>query len=78
MNNDMVKGKWTEIKGEIRNRWGKLTSDELEKTEGNLQAIAGLIQQRYGETKEAAEEKLNKLFSRQTEKTKEALRDTQH
>jgi uncharacterized protein YjbJ (UPF0337 family) len=64
MNDETVKGKWSEIKGDIRNMWGKLTHDELERTKGNLSAISGLIQQRYGETKEAVEAKLDQLMSK--------------
>lgn len=69
MNNDMMKGKWTELKGEVLNKWGKLTSDELDETKGNVVAIAGLIQQRYGEAKEAISDRLHEIFG----SAKEAL-----
>ena len=52
LNEEMIKGKWKEIKGEIKTLWGKLTDDELDKTSGNLESIAGIIQQRYGNKKE--------------------------
>lgn len=52
MNRDVINGKWSEIKGEIRKMWGNITGDELEKSKGNLTSIAGLIQQRYGQKKE--------------------------
>ena len=71
MSNDMALGKWEEIKGEIRNVWGKLSADELEKTKGNVKAIGGLIRQHYGEFKDEAEEKLNRLFGHASDKTKE-------
>jgi uncharacterized protein YjbJ (UPF0337 family) len=60
MNQDFLKGKWTEVKGEIQKTWGKLTGDELEKTKGDLKAIAGLVQQRYGV---AQEESMNRVSS---------------
>lgn len=81
MNSDMVKGKWTEIKGEVQKAWGKLTSDELETTKGDLTAISGLIQQKYGQSKEKYSDQLNQIFSKFSDKkdqiadaTKEQLR----
>ena len=76
MNSDMMKGKWTELKGEVLNKWGKLTSDELDETKGNLVAIAGLIQQRYGEAKEAISDKLHAIFSDAKEDAGRAAADT--
>lgn len=64
MNEELLKGKWKEIKGEIQNTWGKLTNDELEKAQGNATSITGLIQQRYGIAKEEAGRKLNEIISR--------------
>lgn len=78
MGNEEFKGKWTEIKGEIKTQWGKLTEDELEKTFGNLVSIAGLIQQRYGAKKEEVQDKLNAIaarFSQKTENIKNEMRD---
>lgn len=49
VNKDIVEGKWLEMKGEIQKAWGRLTNDELEKTKGDSKAIAGLVQQKYGE-----------------------------
>lgn len=64
MNQDIIKGKWTEIKGEIRKAWGNVTGDELEQTKGDLTSISGIIQQRYGAKKEEVSEKLNSIVSR--------------
>ena len=64
MNKDNLSGKWKELKGEIRNQWGKLTDDEIESTKGNMGAVQGLIQQRYGDAKESSSEKLSALFAR--------------
>jgi uncharacterized protein YjbJ (UPF0337 family) len=52
MNKDFIAGKWNEIKGELRKTWGNITDDEFEKTKGDAQAIAGIVQQRYGLAKE--------------------------
>ena len=87
MNQETMQGKWQEIKGEIRTKWGKLTDDDLEATKGNLESIAGLIHQRYGDAKEAVSEKVVSIFDSfskdskrsaadNTEAVKESLRDS--
>ncbi len=62
VNENVVKGKWLEIKGEVQKAWGKLTDDEIEKTGGDIKAIGGLIQQRYGAAQENHETKLAGIF----------------
>lgn len=83
MNNDTIKGKWQEIKGDILNAWGKITHDDLDKTKGSVTAIAGLIRQHYGEAKEDISAKLQEMFkdspvsnavSEKTEEVKEAIK----
>jgi uncharacterized protein YjbJ (UPF0337 family) len=71
LNEDTIKGKWNEIKGEIRTQWGKMSDDELEKSSGNLTSIAGLIQQRYGAKKEEVQEKLNNILAKFSKKSEE-------
>lgn len=71
VNQDMMQGKWKEIKGEIKTLWGKLTDDELDKTSGNLESIAGIIQQRYGNKKEEIQDKLHSVISKFSEKAKD-------
>lgn len=61
-NENNVKGKWLEIKGEVQKSWGKLTDDDLEKTKGDIKAISGLIQQKYGDVQKEYDEKLNGIF----------------
>ena len=80
INEEVFKGKWNEIKGEIRTKWGKMTDDELEQSKGNVRSIAGLIQQRYGAKKEEVDGALEKIvarFSQKSEKFKNDLRDDQ-
>lgn len=64
MNEHTVKGKWLEIKGEIQKAWGNLTDNELEKTKGDMKAIGGLIQQRYGEAQDHSQKKLSEIFQK--------------
>lgn len=63
MNENIAKGKWTELKGEIRKLWGQLTDDELDQTRGDLTKVAGMVQRKYGETQEAIRTKLNSFTS---------------
>lgn len=63
INEDTVKGKWKEVKGDIQKMWGKITDDELDQAQGDLKSLSGIIQRRYGESKEAVDTKLNNYFS---------------
>ncbi|MBZ0297052.1 MAG: CsbD family protein [Anaerolineae bacterium] len=49
---DQIAGKWTEIKGQVRTQWGRLTDDDLEQIRGNRDILVGRLQQRYGLAKE--------------------------
>ena len=60
MNQDIFEGKVKEMRGQMKEWWGKLTDDELEQAGGNAEQIVGLLQQKYGYTREAAEEEFNK------------------
>lgn len=60
MNKDIFEGKWKEMRGQVKEWWGKLTDDELEQAAGNSEQIIGLLQQKYGYTRERAVEELNK------------------
>ena len=64
MNQDQIAGKWKQLKGEAKIMWGKLTDDELDKAEGHKDKLSGLIQERYGRTKEEAETEVNRFFDR--------------
>ena len=54
MNWDEVQGKWKEIKGNVRSKWGELSDDEVSEVNGDREALEGKIQQKYGRTKEEA------------------------
>ncbi len=59
MNSDMLKGDWTNLKGKIKEKWGKLTDDDLKVIEGKRDQIAGKLQERYGYAKEQAQKELD-------------------
>ena len=54
MNHDILAGKWKQFTGKIKETFGKLTDDDLARAEGNAEVMAGLVQERYGYTKEQA------------------------
>jgi len=64
MNQDQIAGKWKQLKGEAKVMWGKLTDDELDIAEGHKDKLAGLIQERYGRTKEEAEREIDSFLDR--------------
>ena len=61
MNRDQVKGKWAKIKGKAKMAWGELTDDDFKKADGSLDKLYGIIQEKFGDTKEAIKAKLDKL-----------------
>ena len=67
MNWDIVEGKWKQLKGAAREKWGELTDDEYDQIAGNKDKLAGKLQEKYGWTKEEADEKINE-FARDNER----------
>ena len=59
MNWDRVEGNWTEFKGQVQQKWGKLTNDDLDVIEGKRKELAGRLQQRYGYAKDQAETEID-------------------
>ena len=62
MNEDILKGKWKEIKGGIKEQWGNLTDDDLAQVEGKQERLLGLLQVKYGYTKDQAAQEFNKFI----------------
>lgn len=58
MNQDKIEGKWKQLRGKLKTRWGKLTDDDLDVAEGNTDYLTGKIQERYGIAKDEAKEQL--------------------
>ncbi|MDP3388317.1 MAG: CsbD family protein [Eubacteriales bacterium] len=64
MNEDILKGKWKEIKGEVKKQWGDLTDDELMEIDGEKDKLVGTIQKKYGYSKEKAEDEYKSFIDR--------------
>jgi uncharacterized protein YjbJ (UPF0337 family) len=50
MNKDILEGKWMQLRGAVREKWGELTDDELDQIAGRRDRLAGLLQEKYGYT----------------------------
>ena len=59
MNDDVFKGKWHQLKGEVKSRWGKLTDDDIDQIQGDGEKFLGKLQERYGYGRERAEQEMN-------------------
>ncbi|HZY83480.1 MAG TPA: CsbD family protein [Gemmataceae bacterium] len=59
MNWDVLKGNWKQFTGKIKQKWGKLTDDDLTAIAGKRDELVGRLQQRYGYEKDQAERELD-------------------
>lgn len=64
MNKEIIKGKWNEIKGQLKQQWGKLTDDEITQMRGSYEELAGLIQKKYGYQKDQAEKEIKAFLDK--------------
>jgi uncharacterized protein YjbJ (UPF0337 family) len=62
MNKDVMQGKWKQLRGKVKETWGKLTDDDLDRIEGNSDQLLGLLQERYGYARDKAEAELNRFL----------------
>ncbi len=59
MNWDKIEGNWKQMSGKVREKWGKLTDDDMTVIAGKKDQLVGKLQERYGQTKEQAEKQLD-------------------
>jgi len=62
MNEDIFKGKWKELKGSVKEKWGDLTDDEVTEVEGQSEKLVGILQTKYGYSKDKAQEEYNQFM----------------
>ena len=81
MNWDRVEGNWKQFKGKVKQKWGKLTDDQLDLISGNRDELVGKIQESYGLAKDEAEKEVKawestfeQEYERQTQRSKEGTR----
>ena len=63
MNEDRIAGQWKQLSGKMKEKWGKLTDDDIRQAEGNTEYLTGRIQERYGIARDIAEKQV-KEFSK--------------
>jgi uncharacterized protein YjbJ (UPF0337 family) len=64
MNKDILEGKWKQLRGKVKQQWGKLTDDQLNHISGRYDELTGLIQENYGYTVEKARKELDDFIKR--------------
>lgn len=70
MNWDIIKGKWDQLKGEAKEKWGKLTDDDWSQAAGNRDQLTGKLQEHYGWAKNDAEKAVDDWFRPHGEESK--------
>lgn len=60
MNNDQIEGKWKRVKGEFKQKYGKLTDDDVTYSEGKFDEMMGRLQEKTGKTKEELREEIDR------------------
>lgn len=63
MNNDILEGKWKQLKGRIQEQWGELTNDEVDQIQGKKDVLVGKLQEKYGYTRDEAEREVNDFLA---------------
>ncbi len=61
MNKDQIQGNFEQIKGRAKSVWGELTDDDVRRAEGSTDRLYGIIQERFGDTKESIKEKIDSV-----------------
>ena len=64
MNSDIIEGNWTQLKGKVKEQWGKLTDDELTQINGNREQLEGKLQAKYGYAKDKAKQEVDEWVNR--------------
>jgi uncharacterized protein YjbJ (UPF0337 family) len=64
MNHDQLEGQWKQLKGRVKEKWGKLTDDDLTVVEGMRDRLVGKVQERYGIAKDQAEKEIDEFLAK--------------
>jgi len=70
MNNDILEGRWKQMRGSTKEWWGKLTDSDLDRIAGKRDQLVGALQEKYGYTREKAVEEVDrrlKEYDRETQ-----------
>jgi len=75
MNSDTLQGKWKQLRGSIKENFGKLTDDDLMQADGNADKVLGALQERYGYSKEQAQAEWDKFYNKHANRADDAKSD---
>ncbi len=65
MNNDVLQGKWKQLRGRVKQQWGKLTDDQIQQVNGNYDRLTGLLQEQYGYSRDKARMEVDNFLKKQ-------------
>ncbi len=65
MNKNVMQGKWKQIRGAVKQQWGKLTDDQIEQINGNYDRLAGVLQEQYGYSQDRARMEVDNFLKKQ-------------
>jgi len=63
MNEEVLEGKWKQLRGKVREQWGELTDDELDQIAGKRDQLIGKVQEKYGYTREKAKQEVDNFLN---------------
>jgi uncharacterized protein YjbJ (UPF0337 family) len=63
MNRDILEGKWKQVRGQMKQWWGQLTDDDLDRVDGKRDKLVGLLQEKYGYARDKAEEEIDRRLN---------------
>lgn len=66
MNDNRIEGEWRQTKGWIKEQWGRLTDDDIAQVDGQLENLAGRVQERYGYSQEQAQQEVRQWNERRS------------
>lgn len=64
MNQSELAGRWKELRGQVRQKWGKLTNDDLDQINGKREELVGKIQSAYGKSRDEADREVDGFFAK--------------
>jgi len=74
MNSDQMKGMWKQVKGSVKERWGKLTDDDIDVIDGKHDQLVGKIQEKYGVARDVAQKQVDEWNKSIADTTEEKQR----
>jgi uncharacterized protein YjbJ (UPF0337 family) len=77
MNSDQLQGKWKQVKGAVKEKWGKLTDDDIDVIDGKSDQLVGKIQERYGIARDVAQKQVDEWDQMDRETNRELDREAE-